>query len=198
MHDTVSAFAAEKYVVVPSMVGEPRLSSLCKYARKRMAVNPTEVEKMNIDPSAEPTPAAYGDMMIDMLLASLTPQVEQATGLKLFPTFSYYRVYRRGDRLKKHKDRLACEIAVTLCLGYTGEPRWPLWLESPDGDASVTLGPGDAVVYRGIECPHWREALEGEEAVQAFLFYVDQNGPHAEHKFDKRQALSSFRGLGKW
>ena len=198
MHDTVSAFAAEKYVVVPSMVGEPRLSSLCKYARKRMAMNPTEVEKMNIDPSAEPTPAAYGDMMIDMLLASLTPQVEQATGLKLFPTFSYYRVYRRGDRLKKHKDRLACEIAVTLCLGYMGEARWPLWLESPDGDASVTLGPGDAVVYRGIECPHWREALKGEEAVQAFLFYVDQNGPHAEHKFDKRQALSSFRGLGKW
>jgi hypothetical protein len=180
------------------MVGEQQLSSLYKYARKRMAMNPTEVEKMNIDPNAEATPAAYGDMMIDMLLANLTPTVEQATSLKLFPTFSYYRVYRHGDCLKKHKDRVACEIAVTLCLGYTGEPRWPLWLESPDGDASVTLGPGDAVVYRGLECAHWRDALEGQEAVQAFLFYVDQNGPHSEFKFDKRQNLSSFRGLGKW
>lgn len=94
MRDTVSDFAADKYVVVPSMLGEPQLSSLYKYARKRMAMNPTEVEKMNIDPSAEPTPAAYGDMMIDMLLANLTPKVEQTTGLKLFPTFSYSRVYR--------------------------------------------------------------------------------------------------------
>ena len=62
----------------------------------------------------------------------------------------------------------------------------------------MTLGPGDAIIYRGIECAHWRDALEGQEAVQAFLFYVDQNGPHAEFKFDKRKNLSSFRGLGKW
>jgi hypothetical protein len=49
---------------------------------------------------------------------------------------------------------------------------WPLWIEGPLGRAAVELGPGDALLYRGIECAHWREPFE--------------------YRFDRRPAL----GLG--
>jgi hypothetical protein len=53
---------------------------------------------------------------------------------------------------------------------------------------------GDAVMYRGCDIYHWREAYkEGKWQAQVFLHYVDQNGPHAEWKYDKRESL----GLSK-
>jgi hypothetical protein len=60
-----------------------------------------------------------------------------------------------------------------------------------DGEA-IYLKPGDLAVYRGIENEHWREPLTFSEPVwhvQAFLHYVDQNGPYSEYKFDKRQSI---------
>ena len=192
MSDTVKEFERNKYVVVRSLVVEPTLSSLNKYALKRMSLLPTEVEQMNDDEKADPTPAAYGDPMMEMLLANLTSKIETLTGLELYPTFAFYRVYRHGDRLKKHTDRKACEIAVTLSLGHTANQDWPLTIEGPSATTNAVLSPGDAVVYRGLECPHWRDTFDGDEAVQAFLFYIDRNGPFAEFKYDKRKKLNFF------
>ena len=51
----------------------------------------------------------------------------------------------------------------------------------------VKMEIGDAVMYRGCDIYHWREAYkEGKWQAQVFLHYVDQNGPHAEHKYDTR------------
>jgi hypothetical protein len=52
--------------------------------------------------------------------------------------------------------------------------------------------------YRGVECPHWREPLNGDHVAQVFLHYVDQNGPYAEWKYDKRPALSFKRPFTAW
>jgi hypothetical protein len=35
----------------------------------------------------------------------------------MLPTYSYARIYANGDELKKHRDRPACEVSVTLHLG---------------------------------------------------------------------------------
>jgi hypothetical protein len=83
---------------------------------------------------------------------------------------------------------------MTLCLG--GDLRWPFWLEGPNGIVKLELSPGDGLLYRGIECTHWREAFEGTRLAQVFLHYVDQNGPHADWKFDKRKGTSSPLGRG--
>jgi predicted 2-oxoglutarate/Fe(II)-dependent dioxygenase YbiX len=54
----------------------------------------------------------------------------------------------------------------------------------------VKMDIGDAVMYRGCDIYHWREPYkEGKWQAQVFLHYVDQNGPHAEWKYDKREAL---------
>lgn len=148
---------------------------------------------MRTDPRSPGAWAAAGDVFIDGLLVDFLPLVEEITRLKLFPTYSYFRVYRRGDVLVKHKDRPSCEITLTLCLGYEAELAWPLFLESPEGVLSIALEPGDALLYRGTQWTHWREPMDGYLTAQAFLHYVDQNGPHAEWKYDKRRELPFVR-----
>jgi hypothetical protein len=40
--------------------------------------------------------------------------------VKLYPAYTYTRLYKKGDELKRHKDRFSCEISTTMNLG--GDP----------------------------------------------------------------------------
>jgi hypothetical protein len=177
-------FLQHKYVVRRACIGEPRLSLLYRYACKR-----AESGAMMHDAQVPAAWAAHGDVFTDGLLIDFLPIAEEVSNLELFPTYSYLRVYGRGHLLEKHTDRQACEISFTLCLGYRAERPWPILIAGPSGISSIELAPGDGLFYRGIECPHWREPLEGEQAAQVFLHYVDKNGPYSEWKYDKRPAL---------
>ena len=150
----------------------------------------------------------YADIAMETLLIRTLPVMEKKTGLKLFPTYSYARIYKTGDILKRHKDRFSCEISTTLNLG--GDP-WPIYLEPkknvgiPDGKkittssnnkgVRVNLKPGDMLVYRGIELEHWREEFQGENCAQVFLHYNDENSEYkTSNIFDGRPHL----GLPSW
>lgn len=135
-------------------------------------------------------PVAYGDPLTDALLEKVRDRVEQATGLRLWPTYSYFRVYQSGNLLKAHRDRPSCEVSMTVNLGMDADEPWPIWIAGPMGTASVALQPGDGLVYRGCDCFHWREPFPGNHLAQLFLHYVDRDGPNAEWKFDKRPALA--------
>jgi len=66
---------------------------------------------------------------------------------------------------------------------------WPIIIEND----KVVLEPGDLVCYKGIELEHWREKFNAPENSwhsQAFLHYVDINGPFSEYKYDKRPHLA--------
>jgi hypothetical protein len=186
--DLADLFAQKKYVVLRSCFKDPELSLLYRYACKR-----SENGTMFLDGTAPGALSSAGDVFMDGLLMDLLPFAEEVSRAKLFPTYSYFRVYSRGDVLDKHTDRPSCEISLSLCLGYQAKRPWPLLVEGPAGASSVELAPGDALLYRGIECPHWREPMDGEQTAQVFLHYVDQNGPYAEWKYDKRPALSFKR-----
>jgi hypothetical protein len=135
------------------------------------------------------TPAAYGDPLMEDLLESLVPLVEECCGRKLYPTYSYFRVYKSGDILPKHTDRDSCEISLSLCLGYRAPKPWPLYIQGASGVFAACLEPGDGLLYKGVECLHWREPFEGDYASQAFLHYVDQDGDRRSWRYDKRASL---------
>jgi hypothetical protein len=142
--------------------------------------------------TAHEAEAAGGDFIMDGLLSDMAPRVEQQTGVAVWPTYSYFRVYRHGDILRRHTDRPACEISLTVCLGFVAPATWPIWIEGPSSADRVELEAGDALLYRGIECPHWREPFDGDTAVQVFLHYVEREGRYREWRFDKRASLTQF------
>jgi len=161
------------------------------------------------------TYSQYGNIAMETLLLKCLPNMEKATGLKLYPAYTYARIYKKGDVLKRHKDRFSCEISTTMNLG--GDP-WPIYLD-PTGESSVMpntneqieeskrliknpnkgikidLKPGDMLVYSGCELEHWRNKFNGNECIQVFLHYNNKNTLGSkENIFDKRPHL----GLPPW
>lgn len=141
----------------------------------------------NNDDQVPNTPSFYSLQGMDDLHEKILPIMEKHTGLKLFKTYSYCRVYKNGDILASHVDRPSCEISVTLCLGHGEGETWPIFIRDKNDDkVEAKLEAGDALIYRGCDLSHWRYPFEGEHQAQIFLHYVDQNGPYAEWKDDKK------------
>lgn len=132
----------------------------------------------------------YADPLMETILYNSKEHIEEITGKNVYPTYSYSRIYIKGDELKPHVDRGSCEISVTVHVACVGKP-WHIWMKASGKEPmSFALEPGDAVVYKGCEVTHWREAaVDTELNAQFMLHYVDQNGPNAEHKWDRRSGL---------
>ena len=127
--------------------------------------------------------SCYGDMFIETLMMKVLPIMKKHTELDLVPCYSYTRAYKKGDILKKHKDRPSCEITTTLHLGGNA---WSIYLDG----IKVDLNVGDMLVYSGCELEHWREPFKGDVCVQTFLHYNDINGRFGDkNKSDKRPML---------
>jgi hypothetical protein len=154
------------------------------------------------------TYSQYANMAMETLLLKCQPGMEKATGLKLYPAYTYARIYKKGDELKRHKDRFSCEISTTMNLA--GDD-WPIYLE-PSGEVGkkgvkVDLKQGDMLVYSGCELEHWRlvysgcelehwrNKFKGKECIQVFLHYNNRKTQGAkDNMFDKRPHL----GLPSW
>ena len=143
------------------------------------------------DSQAPNSYSCYGDPVMDSLLPKLKPLIEKATHLKLLETYSYARLYKHGDILKRHKDRFSCQISATLHLGGTD---WPIYVDNTGGKdeegTRIDLNIGDILCYKGEKIEHWRYALYSDDCAQVFLHYNDATHKNAkQNKFDGREFL---------
>ena len=121
-------------------------------------------------------------------------QVEKAIGQPLYKTYYYDRFYFPGQDLKYHADRPSCEISVTIHCSSNLRDKWPICIKSPDGSVGeVYLEPGDGLIYKGCERPHWRLPMSGVRRNkirkllgmneyyyhQIFFHYVLSNGKYS-------------------
>jgi hypothetical protein len=184
--DTIpQLFDKNRYHVVRSL-----LSTTERVGLYRFALDAARSGRLGADKLVPNSPASYASEPTDELLERLLPRMEAVAGTALYPTYSYYRVYKNGDVLTPHRDRPSCEISVSIALGFDAPHPWPFFVEGPNGVCRADLYPGDGMLYRGCECRHWREAFVGQHAAQVFLHYVAQNGPNASYRFDGRSSLS--------
>lgn len=186
MSNNVKLFKENGYCIIKSAISKEIRDFGTQYALFD--------EMQDLGPGDTQVPGAhfkYADPAMETMLLNLHPIMEENTGLKLFPTYSYYRVYREGDDLKPHKDRPSCEISATLCFNYSYDDKkikWPIFMNGTE----IVLEPGDMAIYRGCELSHWREPLvsgNDDWHVQGFFHYVDQFGPFAEFKYDHRSSI---------
>ena len=162
------------------------------------------------DPQVPGCYAKYGDWVMETLLMFMIPIMKAKTGMDLVPTYSYTRLYEKGNTLRRHKDRPSCEVSTTV---HLGGDEWPIFLD-PSGATYVIYGKGkrsiedsvikpgapkgirvdlkvgDMLIYSGCELEHWREPFQGTVCSQVFLHYNHANGPFAKRNlFDKRPML---------
>lgn len=142
----------------------------------------------NLADLCDNTFARYSPLMMEALAVQLQPKIEEAVGMKLFPTYSYARIYYKGSKLQHHFDRASSEVTVSVCLRQ--ESNWPLYVKNSEGVThEINLEVGDAGIYSGRKHEHWREPLEGESHIQSFLQYVNAEGDDAWLKWDTRPSL---------
>ena len=214
-------FKKKKYTIIRQAISKDLAAFVANYFSMKKQVLDTCAQRRYFSPfenilgqyeeadgQIPHTYSHYADIAMETLMLKCQPQMEKATGLKLYPAYTYARIYKKGDELKRHKDRFSCEISTTMNLG--GDD-WPIYLSpnenvgAPDGKKitaasnakgiKVDLKPGDMLVYRGCELEHWREKFKGKECVQVFLHYNNRKTLGArDNMFDKRPHL----GLPSW
>lgn len=189
MNEYVKTFQEKGYVLVKNFIPKDTAKYLYEYLKfsilaHQLAGNQTAVK--GDDQVIGSFTRGHGDLALDSLMKMMKPKMEEVTGLQLFPTYTYSRIYRAGNYLAHHKDRPSCEVSITLKLSASDDSyNWPIWMK----DAEYTLDDGDGVVYRGCDLDHWRETCEAPEGWrmgQVFMHYVDANGPYPEYRYDKR------------
>jgi len=202
-------FKKKKYTVIRQAIPNDQAAFVANYFRMQKQVfdtcratryiSPFENIIGNYENNEEQIPntySQYANMAMETLLLKCQPGMEKVTGLKLYPAYTYARIYKKGDILKRHKDRFSCEISTTMNLG--GDD-WPIYLE-PSGKEGmkgirVDLKPGDMLVYSGCELEHWRNKFKGNQCVQVFLHYNNRKTLGAKKNiFDRRPHL----GLPPW
>ena len=203
------SFKKNKYAIIKQAISKDLATFIYNYftmkkqvydtCRKYGYISPFETMIGHYEHKNEQVPntySHYSDIAVETLLLKCQPIMEKTTGLKLQPAYTYMRIYKKGDELKRHKDRFSCEISTTMNLG--GDP-WDIYLE-PSGKEGmkgikVSLNPGDMLVYRGCDLEHWRNKLKGKECCQAFLHYNNKKTKGSDiNLFDKRPHL----GLPSW
>ena len=215
------SFKKNKYTVIRQAISKDLAAFVANYflmqkqvydtCRERRYFSPFETILGYYEGENEQIPntySQYANMAMETLLLKCLPDMEKTTGLKLYPAYTYARIYKKGDELKRHKDRFSCEISTTMNLA--GDD-WPIYLSPnenvgiPDGKKITTISqakgikvdlkPGDMLVYSGCELEHWREKFKGKECVQVFLHYNNRKTVGAkDNMFDKRPHL----GLPSW
>jgi hypothetical protein len=185
---TIQEFKDSGYVHLKNVLDEQSCKNLTEYLKDLV----NQQQTIN-DEQCPKSQSVHGAKQFDLLLEQLTPYFEEKSGLKLYPTYSYARLYnKQGEELKNHRDRPACEISATITLGFEGDV-WSIYMsdnEDKTNSSKIDMSIGDAVMYRGCDKYHWREPyFEGQWQAQVFLHYVDANGPYAEWKYDKRESL---------
>ena len=171
-----------------------------------------------VEQQVEGSLARYWHPQYRTIHTGVRKKLEEILGRKLYNTYYYDRYYFPGQELTKHADRDACEISVSIHIS-TNLPDelkdWPFMIKTPDTytdkkksavlvpgeERSAVLNPGDGLIYKGCERPHWREAMPTPRVRkrdmllmrskpeyyyhQIFFHYVLQDGERAHCAWDK-------------
>ena len=174
--------------------------------------NPENFNHVEIEEQVEGSLARYWHPQYRTIHTGVRLKLEKIIGRKLYNTYYYDRFYFSGQKLERHMDRDACEISVSIHVSTNLEgedAKWPFWIKTPDKYADkkktqvlvpgeerrLSVKPGDGILYKGCERPHWREAMPGKVKKvfgkevepyyhQIFFHYVLQDGERAHCAWD--------------
>ena len=182
--------------------------------------DPTHFNHIPVENQVEGSVARYWHPQYRQIHSGVRKKLEKILGRKLYNTYYYDRYYFPRQALANHADRDACEISVTVHISTNlpdNEKDWEVHIKTPDmyvdkaktavlvpGEKrSVVLNPGDGMVYKGCERPHWRDPMPGtpigkkskklfgkkqqqeQYYHQIFFHYVLQDGQRAHCAWDR-------------
>src|SRR4051794_23897956 len=96
---TADSFRDKRYLYVKNFFSKPVLDYLKAYYRV-LQTN----DKFHQDDQCPLSLSVGGDPAFDAVLEWMTPSISRLVGFDVAPTYSYTRIYAKGDVLKRHLD----------------------------------------------------------------------------------------------
>ncbi len=184
----MNTFHEKGYQVIRNFIPK----ELCDFAKVYYKIRQDTLD-YDIDSQCPGSKSFYADPFCETLLLTGCRKISDTIDVSLIPTYSYTRIYARGDELKIHRDRGECEYSATLCLGRpSSSDISPIYFSRCDtgqDETELLLDEGDLCVYKGTELYHWRKPFVQPWYLQTFIHYVDKNGPYRNQVFDGRRSL---------
>lgn len=209
------SFEKDGYLVIKDLWNPEELYHPLPKDRGQFSYWSKKLDQFSYEPvesQVEGSLSRYWHPQYRQIHSQIRIKLEKELGRKLYNTYYYDRFYFPGQKLIRHADRDSCEISVTVHVSTNLEGKdadWPIWIKTPDTytdkkktqvlisgeNRSVILKPGDGMVYKGCERPHWRESMPGKKKFwwnrkefyyhQIFFHYVLQDGNRANYAWDK-------------
>ncbi len=164
-------FAERGYEELPQTLPPAAISAMARYFQRRI-----EEGWARLGDGSDRW-VLHNDPVARLFHVQLAGIVSRLAKEPVKPSYAYFASYRPGAFLRRHCDREQCEYSISLLLRYRANKRdaapWPLWLEVDGRDVPIVQAPGDGLLYRGRELPHFRRPLpEGASSMSLFLHYV--------------------------
>ena len=177
--DNIKSFQQNKYVVIRNFLDPHLLTFLASYfAHAKENPGPYIGQDWT---SAN----AHGDACADSVMYALRPIIEAHIGLELVPTYSWVRMYRKGDILGRHRDVAGNQVSCNFCISKDID--WSLGFSDGEKESEISMEPGDAVIYDGVALEHWRDKYQGQNQIQMIVGYVIKDGEFDAHRFYGRE-----------
>tara|TARA_B100000287_G_scaffold84988_1_gene77608 strand:+ start:2586 stop:3329 length:744 start_codon:yes stop_codon:yes gene_type:complete len=218
-------FERDGYLVVKDLWNPEELYHPLPEIKGQLNYYGTSVDQFNhteVEQQVEGSLARYWHPQYRKIHSGIRKKLEKIIGRKLYNTYYYDRYYFPGQPLTKHADRDACEISVSIHISTNlpdDQKDWPFKIKTPDTytdktktavlvpgeERSAVLNPGDGLLYKGCERPHWRDPMPGTPKGkikkkklfgknkqsteyyyhQIFFHYVLQDGERAHCAWDR-------------
>ena len=181
---------------------------ILKVTYSYLVMKTAATKEFTYESSSNTIASYYADSLCETLLDMSTPVVEQNVNKKLYPTYSFARIYDKGSHLPIHVDRGSCEYTVAICIGsqpsdvpysihigkqnknstyhYVDQENEEVKLEI---EHTFSMSTNNALIFQGLENLHWREKCVHDHFITVFLHYVDKEGEFTAHKYDGRELL---------
>jgi hypothetical protein len=167
--------AADGYAVLPAVLPPLYVRALQRHFRERIARGFLSLG----DAQSSRRFIVHNDPVSVWLHARLCPAVDRLLPISVRPSYTYLVSYLEGADLPRHTDREQCEYTLSLAVDawpdVSRAGAWPLHLQmgAENATVSVSLAPGDAVLFAGRRLAHFRDPLPmGSTSTSLLLHFV--------------------------
>lgn len=103
------------------------------------------------------------------------PAVASVLPDKVRPSYPFLARYDAGASMLRHTDRPQCRWNASILLDSDPaivDPArgWAIHVATAHGDLALRASLGDAVIFSGTKCPHWRRTMPGHIRHQTIMF----------------------------
>lgn len=140
-----------------------------------------------ITPGETPPVFIHNQALNNEVMHDVKHVLEEWVSMPLVPSAAHgLRVYRPGNVLKWHVDRLQTHIVSTIVhVDRDSDEPWPLWIEDIHGTIHhVDVKPGEMILYESAKLPHARPIpFTGRFYTSLFVHYRPVNWDMSENTF---------------